>query len=114
MEIKSTDLVSLFEKELSQAPQKKLDEIGVVVQIGDNICKIHGLQNALYHELIEFEGGNKGIIFDLDESYVSVFLLFNAIPVVELEVARRTGGVFNVPVGMNVLGRVVNAMGKSI
>ena len=114
MEIKSTDLVSLFEKSLSGLPQEKLDETGVVVQVGDNICKVYGLANAAYNELIDFEGGNKGIIFDLDESYVSIFLLLSTIPVAELEVAKRTGSVFMIPVGTGQLGRVINALGNPI
>ena len=47
MEIKSSDLVSLFEKSLQDAPQEQLDEIGIVVQIGDGICRVHGLDNAV-------------------------------------------------------------------
>ncbi len=114
MELKSTDLISMFEKSLSDLPQEKLDEIGVVVQIGDNICKIHGLTNAVFGELIKFEGGNKGIIMSLDEGYVSAFLMYNTIPVAEFEVARRTGGVFKTQVGQQLLGRVINALGKPI
>jgi F-type H+-transporting ATPase subunit alpha len=114
MEIKSTDLVALFEESLRNLPQEKLEEIGIVVQVGDNICKVHGLTNAVYGELIEFQGGNRGIIFNLEEDYVSIFLLYNTVPVAELEVAKRTGGVFKAPVGDALLGRVVNAAGKAI
>src|SRR3990170_1859976 len=96
---KSTDLVSLFENSLRNLPEEKLEEIGIVVQVGDGICRVHGLTNAVLHELIEFECGNKGIVLQLDEDTVSIFLLFN-IPVNELEVAKRTGGVFKSPVGM--------------
>lgn len=114
MEIKSTDLVSLFEKALSDIPEQNLDEIGVVVQIGDNIARVYGLRNAIDQELIQFEGGNKGTVLNLDQDYVSVFLFDKDIPVAELEVAKRTGEVFNVPVGMSLLGRVVNARGNPI
>ncbi len=114
MEIKSSDLVSLFEKSLSDAPQKSLQEIGIVVQVGDGICRVHGLENAVYNEMITFEGGNKGIVLDLEENYVSIFLLYNSIPVVELETAYRTGEAFKTPVGMHLAGRVINAVGKPI
>lgn len=114
MEIKSSDLVALFEKTLRDVPQDNLQEIGIVVQVGDGICKVHGLTNAVYGELIDFEGGNQGIIFNLDEDTVSIFLLYSTIPLVELETARRTGGVFKTPVGMGLLGRVLNATGKPI
>lgn len=113
-DIMPTDLISVFERSLSNEPEKKLDEIGFVIQVGDTFCKIHGLTNAVYGELIEFEGGNKGIVLNLDEDYVSVFLLYAQLSVVELEIAKRTGGVFKAPVGMALLGRVVNAVGKPI
>lgn len=114
MEIKSADLVSLFEQSLSDAPQTHLDEIGIVIQVGDGICRVHGLDNAVYNEMINFEGGNRGIVLDLAESYVSIFLLYNSIPVVEMEVAKRTGKVFKAPVGYGLLGRAINAVGKPI
>jgi len=114
MDIKSGDLVSLFEKALGSEPIEHLDEIGMVIQVGDGICRVHGLENAVYSELIDFEGGNRGIILDLEESYVSIFLLYNNIPVAELEVAKRTGNVFKIPVGEKLLGRVVNAVGRPI
>ncbi|MFC1842741.1 F0F1 ATP synthase subunit alpha [Candidatus Dependentiae bacterium] len=114
MKVKNTDLVSLFEQSLKDLPQEKLGEIGIVVKVGDNICQIHGLTNAVYNELIEFEGGNKGIIFNLDEESVDVFLLDGSIIVEELEIAKRTGSVLKTPVGDNFLGRVINALGKPI
>lgn len=114
MKIKSTDLVSLFEKALQDTPQEKLEEVGIVVQVGDGICRVHGLERVVYNEIVEFDGGNKGIVLDLDESHVSVFLLYATIPVVELEVVRRTGHVFKAPVGMNLLGRALNVMGTAI
>ncbi len=114
MEIKSTDLIALFEESLRGLPQEKLQEIGIVVQVGDNVCKVHGLINAVFGELIEFDGGNRGIIFNLEEDYVSIFLLYMTVPVAELEVAKRTGGVFKAPVGDALLGRVINAVGKPI
>ncbi len=114
MKIKSTDLVSLFEKSLQNKPQEKLEEIGIVVQVGDGICRVHGLERVVYNELVEFDGGNKGIVLDLDETHVSVFLLYATIPVAELEVVRRTGHVFKAPVGMGLLGRVINAIGTPI
>jgi F-type H+-transporting ATPase subunit alpha len=114
MEIKNTDLVSLFEQALQGNPGAGLEEIGIVVQVGDGICKVHGLTHAMYGELIDFEGGNQGIIMQLDEESVSLFLLHSTIPVVEREVGRRTGSVFKIPVGTQLLGRVINAMGRPI
>lgn len=114
MDLKATDLISLFEKSLAQMPQEDLHEIGFVIQIGDTFCKIHGLKNAVYGELVEFAHGNKGIVMNLAEDSVSVFLIQGQIPVAELEMVKRTGGVFKVPVGFELLGRVVNALGLPI
>lgn len=117
MDIKSTDLVSLFEQALQEgeeAPERDLEEIGIVIQVGDSRCKIHGLTRATYGELIQFEGGNEGLVMDLAEDHVTAFLLYSHIPVSELEVARRTGGSFKTPVGMSMLGRVINAIGKPL
>ncbi len=111
---KNIDLVSLFEQSLRDLPEEKLEEIGIVVQVGDSICRVHGLNNAVYHELIIFEGGNQGIVLQLDEDIVSIFLLHSNIPVNEREVAKRTGSVFKTPVGMNLLGRVIDAMGNPV
>lgn len=114
MELKSTDLVSLFEKALKGLHEEKFDQIGIVVKVGDNICSVHGLTDAVYGELITFDGGNSGIIFNLDEDAVAVFLLNSTIPVAELEVARRTGHVFKVPVSNALLGRVIDVLGNPI
>ncbi len=114
MTLKSSDLISLFEKSLSDIAPEKLDEIGIVIQVGDNICRVHGLKNAIFGELVDFENGNKGIVLNLDEDYVSIFLLDVNLQVNELEVVKRTGGVFKTPVGMNLLGRVIDATGKPL
>ncbi|MFA5075208.1 MAG: F0F1 ATP synthase subunit alpha [Candidatus Babeliales bacterium] len=111
---RETDIISLLEKALSAQPQEKLEEIGTVVKVGDNICKVYGLKNAVYGELIEFEKGARGIILDLDEDYVSVVLLDTSISVVEQEIAKRTGDVFRISVGNKLLGRVINAIGKPL
>jgi len=114
MKSKDINLISLFERTLEQGPQHNLDEIGIVVQVGDGICTIFGLTNAVYGELITFEGGNHGIVLNLSEDFVTVFLFKTNIAVVEQEVATRVGKVLEVPSGKNMLGRVVNALGEPI
>lgn len=114
MEIKSTDLVSLFKKALEGRSTEEFKEIGFVISVGDFTCRVHGLKNVVYGELVLFEGGNSGIVLNLEEDVVFVFLLDATIPVAELEVVKRTGGVFKTPVGMGLLGRVLNARGQTI
>ncbi len=114
MEIKSSDLVSLFQQSLTNVSENVLQESGVVIQVGDAYCQVHGLMHALYGELVHFEGGNKGIILNLDENVATVFLLETLVPVNELERVFRTGQVFKTAVGTSLLGRVVNALSKPI
>lgn len=114
MNTRDLELVSLLQKELQDKPHKKLDEVGVVVQVGDGICKVYGLMDAIYGELVSFEGGNKGIILNMSDDFVSIFVLSQAIPVSEGEVVTRTGEALKIPVGESMLGRVINALGKPI
>jgi F-type H+-transporting ATPase subunit alpha len=118
MEIQSTDLVSLLEKSLRALDlgkdQQPLEQTGYVIKVGDASCKVYGLTNAVYGELVQFEGGNQGIVFDLKEDHVVAFLLYGHIPVAEREIVKRTGGVFKTPVGKNLLGRVINAVGTPL
>ncbi len=109
--MKSTDLISLFERSLRDLPEEQLEEIGTVVRVGDNVCTVYGLTHVMFHELVLFEGGNRGIVFQIDENALSVFLLDRSISVAELEVVRRSHNVFKTPVSMNLLGRVINTEG---
>lgn len=114
MDIKITDLVSLFENSLKELPDAKLTEAGIVIKVGDGICYVHGLTNAILGELIEFEHGNQGVIMSLEEDSAAIFLLHNTIPVTESEMARRTGSPFMTGVGNEMLGRVMNVLGKPL
>ena len=108
---KDTDVVSIIEQFLKKEPQQSLEEVGTVIKVGDGICKIYGLTNAIFGEFVTFENGGKGLVLSLDEDYVSVVLLDNAVNVIEQEVVRRTNEVFSVPVGDNLIGRVINTRG---
>lgn len=112
--MKNTDLISLFERSLRDLPEEQLEEIGTVIRVGDNICTVYGLSQAMLGELISFEGGNSGIVFQLNENSAAIFLLDKTIPVAELETAKRTHSVFKVPVGMELLGRVISAQGEPL
>ena len=91
---KDTDIVSILERLLSKEPQQNLEEIGIVIKVGDGICNVYGLQNASFGEFITFDGGGRGIVLNLDEDYVSIVLLDDQTAVVEQEIAKRTGTVF--------------------
>lgn len=112
--MKQSDFIALFEQELTGVLTQPLEEMGVVIQAGDAVCRIYGLMNARYGELLQFEGGNQGIALHLDEDYLIAFLLLSDIPVREREQVKRTGGVFRVPVGKHALGRILDARGLAI
>jgi len=114
MNLKSSDLISLFEQTLTGLSPMQLAHSGIVIGVGDSICRIHGLNNVVYGELVEFEGGNKGIVLDIDNDFVSVFLLYTHVCVKEHEVVKMTGRVFCAPVGNGLLGRVINTSGKPL
>ena len=111
--MKNTDLISLFERSLRDLPEEQLEEVGTVIRVGDNICIVYGLSNVMLNELVTFEGGNKGIVFQLHENSVSIFVVDRTIPVAELETVKRTHSVFQTPVGMGLLGRVVDTEGQA-
>ena len=108
---KETDILSLLEQSLRPEAQEKFEEIGTVIKVGDGICRVYGLTNAVFGELIAFESGAQGIVLDLDEDFVSIILLNSNARVDEQEVAKRTGNVFRVPAGDKLLGRVIGATG---
>ncbi|OGB86092.1 F0F1 ATP synthase subunit alpha [candidate division TM6 bacterium RIFCSPHIGHO2_12_FULL_38_8] len=114
MNTRDMELVSLLQKELQDKPAKQLDQVGIVVQVGDGICKIYGLVDAVYAEVVAFEGGNKGIILNMSEDFVLIFVLSQSIPVSEGEVVKRTGQALKISVGESMLGRVINALGEPI
>lgn len=114
MNTRDTELVSLLQKELQDKPVKHLDQVGIVVQVGDGICKVYGLLDAVYAELVQFEGGNQGIILNINEDFVSIFVLSQAIVISEGEIVKRTGQALKIPVGAGMLGRVINALGIPI
>ena len=86
MLLQSSDLISLFEKALQGKSSGEMQEIGVVVQVGDGICKVHGLGHVVLNELVTFDGGNSGIVFQISEDIVSVFVFERSIPVTEREI----------------------------
>ncbi|NDD55141.1 F0F1 ATP synthase subunit alpha, partial [bacterium] len=111
---KETDLIRLLEKSLQPSTENSFEEIGVVIKIGDGICKIYGLNHAVFGEVVLFESGAQGLVLDLDENFVSVILLDARATVAEQEIVRRSKKVLEVPVGDSLLGRVLNAVGTPV
>ncbi len=90
------------------------DQVGTVIEVGDNIARIYGLQAARQSELVEFPNGVFGIVLNLEEDNVGVVVLGSDTTIKEGDLVRRTGRIASVPVGDALLGRVVNALGDPI
>jgi F-type H+-transporting ATPase subunit alpha len=113
--LKPDEISSVIKKQI-QAYSTKLDvsEAGCVIQVGDGIARVYGLDNAMSGELLEFSSGVYGIAFNLDEDSIGVVLLGADSRVKEGDIVKRTGRIAEVPVGDAVLGRVVSALGDPI
>ena len=94
--------------------QVKFEEVGTVLEVGDGVAHVYGLENVRSNELVEFENGVKGVALNLEESNVGVVLLNNVNKVTENMSVRRTGEIASIPVGEGLLGRVINILGEPI
>ena len=90
------------------------EEVGTVLEVGDGVAHVYGLDNVCANELVEFENGVKGVALNLEESNVGVILLNNVNKVTENMTVRRTGEIASIPVGEGLLGRVINVLGEPI
>ncbi len=87
---------------------------GTIVSVSDGIIKVHGLQDVMYGEMVEFDGGVYGMALNLEQDSVGVVILGNYLGLAEGQKARCTGKILEVPVGEELLGRVVDALGNPI
>jgi F-type H+-transporting ATPase subunit alpha len=91
-----------------------VDDVGTVIEVGDGIARIHGLEKAMAGELLEFPNGIYGMVLNLEEDNVGGVLLGGETAIKEGDTVRRTGRIMEVPVGEAMIGRVVNALGQPI
>ena len=96
------------------AAQLEVSDVGTVIQVADGIARIHGLENAMQGELLEFPGQIYGMVLNLEEDNVGAVLLGDGKSINEGDTVKTTGRVVEVPVGDALLGRVVNALGQPI
>ncbi|MDE6247879.1 MAG: F0F1 ATP synthase subunit alpha [Muribaculaceae bacterium] len=92
----------------------KFEEVGTVLNVGDGVAHVYGLENVKSNELVEFENGATGVALNLEESNVGVVLLDKVNTVTENMSVRRTGEIASIPVGEGLLGRVINILGEPI
>merc|ERR1711970_362949 len=104
----------LEERILGAAPAVNLEETGRVLSIGDGIARVYGLKNIQAEEMVEFSSGLKGMALNLEPDSVGVVVFGNDKLIKEGDVVKRTGAIVDVPVGSELLGRVVDALGNPI
>ena len=115
MNLRIDDISKIIKDQIKNyASQTQQDEIGYVIQVGDGIAKVHGLDKCKSNELLRFENGSFGMALNLEESCVSVVMLGTDIGIREGGLVKRTGRVVSVPVGEALIGRVVDALGQPI
>lgn len=115
MQSKIDDISKIIKEQIRHYESKtQQDEIGYVISVGDGIAKVHGLDKCKANELLEFNNGSFGMALNLEETFVSCVLLGSDIGITEGSIVKRTGRVVSVPVGEELIGRVVNALGQPI
>lgn len=114
-DISPSEISSILRNKISNfKSERELSESGTVLQYGDGIARVHGLNRVGYGELVVFEDGTQGIVLDLDEDNVGVVLLGRSQSVKEGTTVKRSNKVLSIKVGEGMLGRVVNAIGEPI
>lgn len=115
MQIKAEEISKILEDQIENYEQRvEMNETGTVLYVGDGIARVHGVNNAMSMELLEFPGGVMGMVLNLEEDNVGVALLGSDVGIKEGDPVKRTGKIFSVPVGEKVMGRVLNPLGQPI
>ena len=115
MKLRPEEITAILKERIEHYDvETDLSEVGTVLQVGDGIARVHGLENCVVLERLEFEHGVVGIAFNLEEDNVGVALFGEWQHVKEGEPVRRTGQVMSVPVGEGTLGRVVDPLGQPL
>ncbi|HUN20485.1 MAG: F0F1 ATP synthase subunit alpha [Muribaculaceae bacterium] len=113
--INPSEISEVLKQQLESVNTKvAFEEVGTVLEVGDGVAHVYGLDNVCANELVEFENGVKGVALNLEESNVGVILLNNVNKVTENMTVRRTGEIASIPVGEGLLGRVINVLGEPI
>ena len=113
--INPSEISEVLKQQLQNVNSKvSFEEVGTVLEVGDGVAHVYGLDNVCANELVEFENGVKGVALNLEESNVGVILLNDVNKVTENMTVKRTGKIASIPVGEGVFGRVINVLGEPI
>src|SRR5246127_1173416 len=114
-EIKPDEISAILRQQLSNFnASASLEEVGTVLQVGDGIARVYGLNNVSAGELVEFENGVRAIALNLEEDNVGVVLMGDSGDIKEGATVRRTGKIASIKVGEGMAGRVINTLGEPI
>ena len=115
MELRPDEISALIKDQIRHYADKiEMKDVGTVITIGDGVSLIHGLDDAMLGELLDFGNGVYGMVMNLEEDYVGAVLLGNDDSVKEGDEVKRTGRIIEVPVGDGLLGRVVSPLGEPL
>ncbi|HEV2078631.1 MAG TPA: F0F1 ATP synthase subunit alpha [Allosphingosinicella sp.] len=115
MDIRAAEISKVIRDQIASfGTEAQVSEVGTVLSVGDGIARIHGLDNVQAGEMIEFEGGIKGMALNLEADNVGAVIFGNDSQIKEGDTVRRTGTIVDVPVGKGLLGRVVDGLGNPI
>ena len=115
MNLRPEEISSVIKEQIERySSQLDVSDVGTGIQVADGIARVHGLENALQGELLQFPGDLYGMVLNLEEDNVGVVLLGSASNIEEGDIVKTTGRVVEVPVGDALLGRVVNSLGQPI
>ncbi len=115
MEIKAAEISEILKKQIAEfGAQSDVAEIGQVLSVGDGVARVYGLDNVQAGEMVEFPGGIKGMALNLESDNVGIVIFGSDRDIKEGDIVRRTGEIVDVPVGKELLGRVVDGLGNPI
>jgi F-type H+/Na+-transporting ATPase subunit alpha len=115
MQIRAEEISEIIKQQIQDYDKKvEVSETGTVISVGDGIARLHGLENAMAGELLEFPGSIMGMVLNLEADNVGAAILGEDVHIKEGDIVKRTSRIVQVPVGKAMLGRVVNAIGQPI
>jgi F-type H+-transporting ATPase subunit alpha len=115
MEIRTDEIASLIRSQIENFDvDLQVDEVGTVLEVGDGIARVYGLDKVMASEMVEFENGSLGLALNLEEDSVGVVILGEYTDIREGQTVKRTGRVLSVPAGDGLIGRVVNPLAQPI
>jgi F-type H+-transporting ATPase subunit alpha len=115
MDIRAAEISAILKDQIKNfGKEAEVSEVGQVLSVGDGIARVYGLDNVQAGEMVEFPGGIRGMALNLEADNVGVVIFGSDRDIKEGDIVKRTGAIVDVPVGPELLGRVVDALGNPI